>query len=152
MFQFFLSKYQYDFKMSKYLQKWSWTYFLDHGKDRFSFTKPSLRRMLKVKSLTVWYPNKGIHTCVVFEMRDCFKVWGKLFWRNSWYIGSNMSSKTKTKAIFFGARFMLMRPFPALYIHQDFVFLWVGGNEGHSSLSIRAHLGRNSTVVHLIQT
>ena len=63
-----------------------------------------------------------------------------------------MSSKTKTKAIFFGARFMLMRPFSALYIHQGFVFLWVGGNEGHSSLSIRAHLGRNSAVVHLIQT
>ena len=103
------------------------------NKERFSFTKPSLHRMLKVKSLTVWYTNKGIHTCVVFEMRDYFKVWGRLFWRNPWYSVSNMSSKTKTKAIFFWARFMLMRPFSALHIHQGFVFLWVGGYEGHSS-------------------
>ena len=100
----------------------------------------------------VWYTNKGIHTCVVFEMRDYFKVRGRLSWRNSWYSVSNVSSKTKTKAIFFWARFMLMRPFSALYIHQGFVFLWVGGYESHSSLSIRAHLGRNSAVVHLIQT
>ena len=85
-------------------------------------------------------------------MRDYFKVWGRLFWRNPWYSVSNMSSKTKTKAIFFWARFILMRPFSALHIHQGFVFLWVGGNESHSSLSIRAHLGRNSAVVHLIET